>query len=242
MKSSRRHPLVSKPYLLQVTRPLSPRDAVAELTNEGFLNIAAVANANATGMAVASASVAQAILQSANAHGGNASAIINNAGTIVVAASAHAAGATVAGILIHKQIVTTGAGTSVVTLSSGVVTGAYAFVSGIAQVAHAIPAAVGSVGSASFAGEAMVGLANHGTISILANATGSATKGRDWAAASIAEGIRQTASGVEAFVDLVNEGHIDIAAVAAVGGTAAFGERTCDGYRTERGSPFQLRH
>ena len=74
------------------TATLAGGVAAVSLTNDGSINVGAVATASGTGQVMASAAVDQGIRQDAGANGGDASASLDNTGSITVAATANATG------------------------------------------------------------------------------------------------------------------------------------------------------
>src|SRR6185503_11618468 len=112
------------------------------------------------------------IIQAAVAGGGNASATLNNSGSITVSANAHDVAGTAADIITFTP---TGTGTGFAFVSAGA---SAAVNGGIVQIAAAIPAVTGTSGgtpTAAIAGNAAVTLTNSGTVNINANATATAT-------------------------------------------------------------------
>jgi hypothetical protein len=77
--------------IVQLVNASAGTSGAAVISNGGAIDVAAIASASATGVAVAHASVAAGALQSANGSGGDASATFTNDGTFSVTASAHAA-------------------------------------------------------------------------------------------------------------------------------------------------------
>ena len=169
-------------------------DANANITNTGTVNIHAnaYATANDAGLAIAEAGINIGVGRDVDANGGNASATIDNGGTlnITALASAHAATGTA-----HLTAGGWWSGTSIVP-------GAHAYVNqGINQDvgAHAIVTGTDLIASSSAyntaaqAGNALASLTNGGTINIeaVANATAYNTA---FAAAYVGGGIHQRAT------------------------------------------------
>ena len=191
----------------------SAGDASVSLTNSSALTISALANAKATGQAVASAAVHGAtthltsiatsgggtilvptsssygvIHQNASAVGGDASASINNSGALTISANAEATGSAAS--------------------ANAVVTSA------IHQNAHASAAGTGAT---LVLGNANASIANDGAIAINAIASAHATSGFAAAHATNKSGIEQqaVASGDgDATASLTSTGTIDLGALA----------------------------
>jgi uncharacterized protein with beta-barrel porin domain len=218
--------------VVQIVNALAGDTGSAVISNNGALDINAIASAVATGTAVAGATVNGVVQEAFGRNGGAATVSVANgtAGAIDITASAKASG----GVAVGTTTIATGTGTGVVTLP---VPGAAASVVGIHQVASATGTRTTVVGAGATAttvtvgGTAIASVANSGTINVAANATASGT-GAGWALAN-ASGIVQTAIGTGGVASVSNAGSINVSAVAnavapapATGSTLATGPLT----------------
>jgi hypothetical protein len=208
--------------VVQVVNALAGNTGTASITNNGALDIHAIASAVATGTALANASV-DGVLQEVNGRNGGAataSLVNGTAGAIDISATANASGGNAVGTMTSV----TASGTQ-----TFLTPGANAAAIGIHQVASATGTRTTVVGTGATAttvtvgGTASAAIANSGAINISANASAVAASGA--AIARAADGgfssaaISQEVTGRIANASFTNSGTVNVAAVANASGT-----------------------